>query len=409
MPYRFLPTLLLHACTCVLAPLFAQISATVVDARTQDPLPFVGVYLQSDNSVGLLADDGGRFLIGGSVALAESDTLIFQQLGYRTLRLAVSDLRAMTVVPLTSAAIELTAVTVKPEDYLRRVFKEAYAAIPRNYLPQKKIYLPVLYREYNTQNGRLVERIAANGYIRDRAYRHGGQPFDIYLTSLERTEDGRQLPIQIRDWHDNGINSMNGLNNSVRSRYFAFFLWGEMPDSLFKYTVLRDMGTYVDGRDTLQRIGYDLRSGPLYYDEEGVSGTAGELIINLRDRAFVKIVAGNPGNAYAKQFTSLTYQRIGKQYYPKIFHDSGGITFNDKQDYLFTVQQLVYLPERSLSDKPERADRGRKLPRGARLRDYPNFSTESADLFDGYSFDHLLPKIMQQDTTWRKEVGKLDE
>ena len=48
-------------CSCVPALVCAQIYATVTDATTRAPLPFVGVYLQNDHSVGLLADDGGGF------------------------------------------------------------------------------------------------------------------------------------------------------------------------------------------------------------------------------------------------------------------------------------------------------------------------------------------------------------
>ena len=78
-------------------------TATIVDAETVEPLPFVQVYVAEGH--GALTNDEGQF----SLDVAPSDVLVVTCMGYQRVRIKASELpRVLRLVPSVTALREVT-------------------------------------------------------------------------------------------------------------------------------------------------------------------------------------------------------------------------------------------------------------------------------------------------------------
>lgn len=86
----------------------APLQGRVVDARTQEPLPYASVVTAKDGQ-GVITNEEGVFRIP---SVAAEDTLVFSYLGYQRLRMAAGEVRTRHEVRLQPSVTELSAVQV---------------------------------------------------------------------------------------------------------------------------------------------------------------------------------------------------------------------------------------------------------------------------------------------------------
>ncbi|HNE81747.1 MAG TPA: carboxypeptidase-like regulatory domain-containing protein, partial [Flavobacteriales bacterium] len=86
----------------------ATLQGRVMDARTQEPLPYASV-VTSKNGQGVITNEEGIFRI---TAVAEEDTLVFSYLGYRSVSMSAMQVRSLRDVRLQPSTTELSAVQV---------------------------------------------------------------------------------------------------------------------------------------------------------------------------------------------------------------------------------------------------------------------------------------------------------
>ncbi|HNO04244.1 MAG TPA: carboxypeptidase-like regulatory domain-containing protein [Flavobacteriales bacterium] len=86
----------------------ATLQGRVMDARTQEPLPYASV-VTSKNGQGVITNEEGIFRI---TAVAEEDTLVFSYLGYRSVSMSAMQVRSLRDVRLQPSTTELAAVQV---------------------------------------------------------------------------------------------------------------------------------------------------------------------------------------------------------------------------------------------------------------------------------------------------------
>lgn len=99
-------------CCCFATILVAQeqIRAQLLDATTNEIIPFAGVGVPSQQR-GTLTDEGGYFFLE---RLQLTDTVYFSALGYLTEKHSVADLKGMEQVLLRPQAYRLATITVSP-------------------------------------------------------------------------------------------------------------------------------------------------------------------------------------------------------------------------------------------------------------------------------------------------------
>lgn len=101
-------------------------TATIVDAETGEPLPFVQVYVAEGH--GALTNDEGQF----SLDVGPSDVLVVTCMGYQRVRLKASELpRVLRLVPSVTALREVTVYA--PQDILWQVVSQ----MERDYVAHK--------------------------------------------------------------------------------------------------------------------------------------------------------------------------------------------------------------------------------------------------------------------------------
>lgn len=86
----------------------APLQGRVMDARTQEPLPYASVATAKDGK-GVITNEEGVFRIP---SVAAEDTLLFSYLGYHRLRMAAGEVRTRHEVLLQPSVTELSAVQV---------------------------------------------------------------------------------------------------------------------------------------------------------------------------------------------------------------------------------------------------------------------------------------------------------
>lgn len=112
------PILLLSAFFITLASQAQTISGTILDAKTQEPVPYVNIGVLH-KGVGTVADDKGAYRLPVGSASA-NDTVRVSSLGFRPRLLRVQELRQQPNVALSPEAVALGEVKVKAKGLFKR-------------------------------------------------------------------------------------------------------------------------------------------------------------------------------------------------------------------------------------------------------------------------------------------------
>ncbi|MEO0734930.1 MAG: carboxypeptidase-like regulatory domain-containing protein, partial [Bacteroidota bacterium] len=158
---------------CLSGILPAQLTLTgiVVDEANGAPLPFVYVFLESDQDYGVITNERGEY----QIRLTEEQRqghLVFSLMSYQTHRFPLRDLAPEQTVynlQMATSFLELEEIVVVSDKGLRRIVRETLDNIPNVY-GHKDYLLKAYYRRYDIENGEYAQLIDAMVTVRDRPY-----------------------------------------------------------------------------------------------------------------------------------------------------------------------------------------------------------------------------------------------
>jgi hypothetical protein len=111
-----------------------QVHGTVIDASSQEPMPFVSIAVVG-TTFGTVSNQNGEFTLSGDITLL-SDSIAFYYLGYETIKLKISDLRDGVLVKIKEKPVGLREITIvakpfKPEELIRRAVERRKENYPQ--------------------------------------------------------------------------------------------------------------------------------------------------------------------------------------------------------------------------------------------------------------------------------------
>ena len=270
--------LLLLSVACVaLQAQHTTLSGIVTDAKSGNPIAQATVAMAG---VSVVTNDDGMFTLKVKPA---AGTLTVSHIGYRTMRVKVSDNHSAPVtVRLQPTAIQLKEVVVWNEDPWKLI-EQALEKVPDNYNTTPQLYR-CFYRETAQKRSRYI--YVAEGVV------------DMYKTGYQKTVyrdrvaivKGRRL-VSPKQSDTLGVKVLGGPTLPVQLdvvKNTAFLL---NQEELSKYTLGMAPAAVID--DRLQYVitlisyveqSYPLSYGKLYIDRETLAFTRVELSLDMSDR-----------------------------------------------------------------------------------------------------------------------------
>ena len=270
--------LLLLSVACVaLQAQQTTLSGIVTDAKSGNPIAQATVAMAG---VSVVTNDDGMFTLKVKPA---AGTLTVSHIGYRTMRVKVSDNHSAPVtVRLQPTAIQLKEVVVWNEDPWKLI-EQALEKVPDNYNTTPQLYR-CFYRETAQKRSRYI--YVAEGVV------------DMYKTGYQKTVyrdrvaivKGRRL-VSPKQSDTLGVKVLGGPTLPVQLdvvKNTAFLL---NQEELSKYTLGMAPAAVID--DRLQYVitltpyveqSYPLSYGKLYIDRETLAFTRVELSLDMSDR-----------------------------------------------------------------------------------------------------------------------------
>lgn len=270
--------LLLLSVACVaLQAQQTTLSGIVTDAKSGNPIAQATVAMAG---VSVVTNDDGMFTLKVKPA---AGTLTVSHIGYRTMRVKVSDNHSAPVtVRLQPTAIQLKEVVVWNEDPWKLI-EQALEKVPDNYNTTPQLYR-CFYRETAQKRSRYI--YVAEGVV------------DMYKTGYQKTVyrdrvaivKGRRL-VSPKQSDTLGVKVLGGPTLPVQLdvvKNTAFLL---NQEELSKYTLGMAPAAVID--DRLQYVitltpyveqSYPLSYGKLYIDRETLAFTRIELSLDMSDR-----------------------------------------------------------------------------------------------------------------------------
>jgi hypothetical protein len=113
----------------------AEIKAMIMDIETAAPLPYTNIYVMNKH-VGTISNEKGIFSINTS-SLQQSDTLVFQYVGYKTRKIAIADLAKMKQVFMEEEIFNLSELLIFANDPdVISIVKKVLENKDENYKPE---------------------------------------------------------------------------------------------------------------------------------------------------------------------------------------------------------------------------------------------------------------------------------
>ncbi|HEY9044257.1 MAG TPA: carboxypeptidase-like regulatory domain-containing protein [Ohtaekwangia sp.] len=199
---------------------FITLSGKVIDAQTQQSIPFASIYLKA-KSTGTISNTAGEFILKIQQTSLR-DTLVISSVGYKTVSIPIPERdRTSLAIYLVPAAVTLNEVTVDAETGLS-IIKKALAKASVNY-DTATVQLTAFYRE--------------NIWLADEELTYNESVLDIY--KVERATDKFTDQIRI----------IKGRKKDIpHSQDIQFYYWmsnisngarGSLGDDLIQYRLLR--------------------------------------------------------------------------------------------------------------------------------------------------------------------------
>jgi len=198
---------------------FEEIKGKVLDADTQLPLAFTNIGILSKNR-GTVSNEEGKYLLN-IIGLQLSDTVSFNYMGYKAVKISISDLVHAPVVQLSENVISISDFVVYGNDIdAKAIVKKVLENKERNYKPSLQKSRMFIRNRYATDmlklkvkplkntfdqldenTARLIERSVPKKQLSYTDY-YG----DVYSTNNKDIDKGERIklsPIKIISLKDN--------------------------------------------------------------------------------------------------------------------------------------------------------------------------------------------------------------
>lgn len=144
------------------------IEGTVLDKKTEEPLPFTNVIIEG-TSIGTISNEEGKFELVFSKKYLVSN-VIFSFIGYQNTKIPVKKFKNPNkIIHLLSVTESLDEIVVKTKNKYKELIDEAITLIPVNY-SQETAYLETYYRELTKIDDQYTRFVDAACSIRYSPY-----------------------------------------------------------------------------------------------------------------------------------------------------------------------------------------------------------------------------------------------
>jgi len=339
-----------------------QVHGFLVDAKSQEPIPFANIFFQSNQGRGVMSNQYGEFLIT-FYEQDKVDQLVITQLGYESYHLSLQQLPQDTLrIQMKPSFYALQEVTVISDRGLRGIVRKALESIPQNY-GTKKYLLEGFYREYSISDSAYAEVIEAFVNIQDGVYKKSKKKSKIFWETMRRSDDQRNLPKRLKESDYNPLYSLYERSNPVRERFFHFAKPG--IEGMLEGCYFSNRGELLEKGDTLIKIGFIPKWFDRFSDKLKEEVGYGELLINKSDFAILKVSRGNANRGI---FSQAIYRKQGHKYFLSNMQHAWGFRYENKTRY-YRMTRLLHIyqvhPIASLAKKKK----GKRLSRVKQFRD----------------------------------------
>ncbi len=295
------------------------ITGIVISADEGMPIPYVSIFLESNQSYGVLSNEEGAYKIVVPPAFKD-DRLVFSCLGYQRFYLPIKDLRdSIENIQLEKSFIELDEVVVLSDLGLKEIVRNALSKITQNY-GSKGHLLKTYFRRYTVTNDQHSHIKEGFFVVEDGIYEQKVQDIKMWMQQYRESNDYRHIR-----WLDDkpGMNFLFSAYrwfNSVRNHTLHFMSSRNQWHGDLENYVFTDRGTYLENGDSLIRIAYNLNPNEVVLKKSHPDSYfiyEGEMLINLRDGAIVRNTVGQGRKDY---FHDIIYRKVNGKYYPSRFH-----------------------------------------------------------------------------------------
>ncbi|MEX0291131.1 MAG: carboxypeptidase-like regulatory domain-containing protein [Flavobacteriaceae bacterium] len=166
----------------------------LLDAQTQEPIPFATLRIKG-KSLGVITNEDGGFRFPMEYRI-EGDTILISSMGYLKREIPLLNLSSSNInlVRLSPGIFQLDDVVLKSDRKKKKpsaaqIVQYAIENIPRNY-PKNKFSLVGYYRDYQEKKGEYVNLNEAIVEIRDGGFMEANNfRADFLLYSRQKNED----------------------------------------------------------------------------------------------------------------------------------------------------------------------------------------------------------------------------
>lgn len=254
-----------------------KIEGQVFDKTSGNPLAFASLGFIY-NGKGTITNEEGNFVIN-NVTNINNDTLLCSFIGYRSVKLAQSDMHNRVVkIGLETELTNLPQVVIRVNEP-RQLILQALSKISQNYANQPTIY-SAYFREISQQNDQYIDINEAlidlykasytNLYDRDQA-----RIFKSRKKTNVQAIEAMQYKFEGGIYNTLQIDLIKNRPSFIDSEFFEFYNYQMLPP-----VSLNNRLMYVIGFEQKNTIPYPLYSGVIYLDAETLSLTGADFSIS---------------------------------------------------------------------------------------------------------------------------------
>jgi hypothetical protein len=346
------------------------LSGYVIDDATGKPVPFASIFLEEQQSYGVLTNERGEYKIRLDSTQRQDMTLMVTALSYKPFRARARVLsfsktgKGTKNVRLETEFVSLPQVVVLSDIGLRGLMQRVIDRIPDNYGSEKYL-LKAYHRSYFASDVDFARLNEAYLTIEDGRYTEDfGRKSRVWVEQYRSPETPADVPPHIGKFFGD------------QYTFVAPYYWQSNPlrmHSVWRYgtrdvlprLTFRQTGEFLSGTDTLLRIQYTIDADSDYDPNKGWIGEAGydfaEVLINKTDLAILQFRQWNKGESIHQ---SATYQKIDGKYYFRRGNFSWAI---DSDFYVFPrlFNNFLYVTEVITDpDEMKRTKKGKRLRGG---------------------------------------------
>jgi len=351
--------------SCSLWSQAREVQGQILDKKDRSPIAFANVFFKANQNRGVISNERGQFQI--KLGLEDGgDTLVFTELGYESVYLAISDIDSNTIqILMEEDALPLPEVTVFSDEHLRRIVREALNRLPDQY-GNPKTWLRAYYREYSITDTVYSEMMEAFVFIEDGQFTYPPRDCQIRLTEFRRSLDRRDIPEALTKNYKNGIHNIYARFPYVLSRIYTLFQ--RRKDHFLDHYRFFNNGEFLEGKDTLLAIGFIFDKDPAQgYPDNKNPFRVNEITVRKSDFGIVRLRQGSQQDA---SYNEISYRKVNGKYYPNRIELVFSFSFDQGRRSYLNARSLHILQVIEAEDRKSlKGKKGRYLLPKYGLRD----------------------------------------